>query len=152
MQDVTPMTLMRQLAIFVVRYWNIYWLPKTIMFICTCLSLLLSRLMTNLSVIQLFLCTVWQTGYLNIEILSLVVSFKEQKEKEDFFGNFQMIENDVFSVLLRVCDKENILSPHEESNLRPVDSMLQCSTTKLQRLHGEQGLLQSSCDTCPTNC
>ena len=101
--------------------------------------------MTNLSVIQLFLCTVWQTGYLNIEILSLVVSFKEQKEKEDFFGNFQMIENDVFSVLLRVWDKENILSPHEESNLRPVDSMLQCSTTKPQRLHGEQGLLQSSC-------
>ena len=108
--------------------------------------------MTNLSVIQLFLCTVWQTGYLNIEILSLVVSCKEQKEKEDFFGNFQMIENDVFSVLLRVWDKENILSPHEESNLRPVDSMLQCSTTKPQRLHGEQGLLQSSCDTCPTNC
>ena len=27
-------------------------------------------------------------------------------------------------------DKEKILSPHEESNLRPSDSTLQCSTTE----------------------
>ena len=30
-----------------------------------------------------------------------------------------------------------LLSPHEESNLRPSDSALRCSTTEPQRLHGE---------------
>ena len=30
-----------------------------------------------------------------------------------------------------------LLSPHEEWNLRPSDSALRCSTTELQRLHGE---------------
>ena len=36
-----------------------------------------------------------------------------------------------FFVLSRAWDKEKILSPHEESNLRPSDSALQCSTTFL---------------------
>ena len=40
--------------------------------------------------------------------------------------------------------QKNILSPHEESNLRPSDSALRCSTPELKRLYGEQGLLQSS--------
>ena len=40
--------------------------------------------------------------------------------------------------------QKNILSHHEESNLRPLDSALRCSTTEPQRLYGEQGLLQSS--------
>ena len=40
--------------------------------------------------------------------------------------------------------KKKILSPHEESNLRPSDSVLQCSTTEPQRVHGERGPLQSS--------
>ena len=30
-----------------------------------------------------------------------------------------------------------LLSPHEESNLRPSDSALRCSTTEPKRLHGE---------------
>ena len=34
-------------------------------------------------------------------------------------------------------------SPCEEWNLRPLDSMLRCSTTEPQRLNGEQGLLWS---------
>ena len=39
------------------------------------------------------------------------------------------IAKDVF-VLSRAWDKEKILSPHEESNLRPLDSALRCSTTE----------------------
>ena len=41
-------------------------------------------------------------------------------------------------VLSRAWDREKILSPHEESNLRPSDTALRCSTTEPQRLHGEQ--------------
>ena len=37
----------------------------------------------------------------------------------------------MFYVLSRAWDKEKVLSPHEESNLRPSDSALQCSTTEL---------------------
>ena len=47
-----------------------------------------------------------------------------------------LIWKKMFSVLSWAWDKEKILSPHEESNLRPSDSVL--------RLHGERGLLQSS--------
>ena len=42
------------------------------------------------------------------------------------------IEKRFFFVLSQVWDKEKILSPHEESNLRPLDSALQCSTTEPQ--------------------
>ena len=59
---------------------------------------------------------------------------------------------DVYFVLSRAWDKEKILSPHEESNLRPSDSALQCSTTEPQRLYGERGLLRSSYDTLPAYC
>ena len=52
-----------------------------------------------------------------------------------------------FTVLSRAWDKEKILSPHEESNLRRSDSALRCSTTKPQTLYGEQGPLRSSCMT-----
>ena len=48
------------------------------------------------------------------------------------------IEKDIFCVLSRVWDKEKILSPHEESNLRLSDSTLRCSTTEPQRLYGER--------------
>ena len=41
-------------------------------------------------------------------------------------------------VLSRAWDREKILSPHEESNLRPSDTALRCSTTEPQRLHGER--------------
>ena len=40
--------------------------------------------------------------------------------------------------------QRKILSSHEELNLRPWDSTLQCSTTKPQRFDGEEGPLQSS--------
>ena len=39
-----------------------------------------------------------------------------------------------FFVLSRAWDKEKVLSPHKESNLRPSDSALRCSTTEPQRL------------------
>ena len=42
-------------------------------------------------------------------------------------------------VLSRARDKETILSPHEESNLKPSDSALRCSTTESQRLYREIG-------------
>ena len=45
----------------------------------------------------------------------------------------------MFFVLSRAWDKEKILSPHEESNLRPTDSAPRCTTTELQR-----GLMRSS--------
>ena len=41
----------------------------------------------------------------------------------------------MFFVLLRAWDKEKILSLHEESNSRPSDSSLRCSTTEPQRLY-----------------
>ena len=50
----------------------------------------------------------------------------------------------MFFVLSRAWDKKQILSLHEESNLRPSDSALRCSTTEPQRLYGERGLLRSS--------
>ena len=56
----------------------------------------------------------------------------------------------MFFILSRVWDKETILSPHEESNLRPSDSALRCCATEPQRLHGERGLLRSSFFLCPT--
>ena len=58
----------------------------------------------------------------------------------------------MFFVLSRAWDKEKILNPHEESNLRFSDSALRCSTTEPQRLHGERGLLRSSYDTRPAYC
>ena len=45
-----------------------------------------------------------------------------------------------------------LLSPHEESNLRPSDSALRCSTTESQRLHGKRSLWRSSYDTRPAYC
>ena len=52
----------------------------------------------------------------------------------------------MFLVLSQTWDKEKIASSHMhgESNLRPSDSALQCSTTEPQRLYGEWGPLQSS--------
>ena len=48
--------------------------------------------------------------------------------------------------------KKKFRVPHEESNVRPSDSVVRCSTTKPQRLYGEQGLLRSSEDTLPSSC
>ena len=55
----------------------------------------------------------------------------------------------VFFVLSRAWDNEKNLSPLEESNLRPSYSALRYSTTELQRVNGERGLLRSSYDTRP---
>ena len=49
----------------------------------------------------------------------------------------------MFFVLSYACGKEKILSPHVESNLIPLESMLRYSATEPQRLYGEQGSLQS---------
>ena len=46
------------------------------------------------------------------------------------------IEKGVFRLVTSV-EQRKILSPHEESSLRPSDSALRCSTTEPQRLHGE---------------
>ena len=46
----------------------------------------------------------------------------------------------MFFILSQAWDKEKTLSPHEESNLRPSDSVLQHSTTEPQRLHSERDL------------
>ena len=49
-----------------------------------------------------------------------------------------------FFVLSRACDKEKLLSPRWESNLRRSDFARRYFTTEPQRLLGERGLLQSS--------
>ena len=58
----------------------------------------------------------------------------------------------MFFHLVTSVGQRKILSPHEESNLRPSDSALRCSTTEPQRLYGERGLLRSSYDTRPAYC
>ena len=52
------------------------------------------------------------------------------------------IEKDVFRLVTSVWRNKKILSPHEESNLRPSDSALRCSTIEPQRPSGERGLLE----------
>ena len=59
------------------------------------------------------------------------------------------IKKDVFSFCHERGTKEKILSPHEESSLRPSNSALRCFTTEPHRLHGEWGLLRSSYDKRP---
>ena len=62
--------------------------------------------------------------------------------------NFELskeIEKDVFFLLTWAWDKEKILSPHEESKLRPLDSALQCSTTLPQRLHSNHDAYSPYC-------
>ena len=51
---------------------------------------------------------------------------------------------DVFSSCHERGTKNKILTPCEESNLRPSDSALRRSTTELQRLYGKQGPLRGS--------
>ena len=55
-----------------------------------------------------------------------------------------------FFVLSRACDKEKLLSPRWESNLRPSDFARRYFTTEPQS--GERVLLQSSYDTRPKYC
>ena len=44
------------------------------------------------------------------------------------------------------CHERGTKEGHEESNLKPSDSALRCSTIKPQRLYGERDLLRSSCE------
>ena len=50
------------------------------------------------------------------------------------------IKKDFFHLIMSAGQR----SPHEESNLRPLDFALWCSTTERQRLYGERGPLWSS--------
>ena len=59
------------------------------------------------------------------------------------FGLGKEIEKDVFRLETSV-EQRIILSPYEESNLRPSGSALRCSTTEPERLYGKRGLLRSS--------
>ena len=59
------------------------------------------------------------------------------------FERGKEIEKDVFRLVTSVR-RRKMLSPHEERNLRPLDSALRCSTTEPQRPCGELGLLRSS--------
>ena len=65
-------------------------------------------------------------GVMFVNRISKMGSFELDKEIEKYF----------FFVLSLAWDKEKILNPHEELNLRPPDSVLQCSTTDPQRLYG----------------
>ena len=58
----------------------------------------------------------------------------------------------MFFRLVMSVGQRKILSPHKESNLRPSDSALQCSTTEPHILYGERGLLRSSYDKRPAYC
>ena len=76
---------------------------------------------------------VHMTRVLNTARISNVdgVMFVEKKIRE--MVSFELgkeIKKDVFFVLSQAWDKERILSPREESNFRPSDSALRCSTTE----------------------
>ena len=60
-----------------------------------------------------------------------------------FFLSLLKKQARMFLVFSRVWDKERILSPHKELNLRPSDSLLQSFTNKVKRFYGEQGPLWS---------
>ena len=62
------------------------------------------------------------------------------------------IKKDVLCLVTSMEQRKNSESPPEDSNLRPSDSALRCSTTEPQRLHSEQGLLQNSYDRRPAYC
>ena len=78
-------------------------------------------------------------------------------EKENNIDRDNSIVNDnnkdkeiFFFLLSRACDKEKLLSPRWESNLRPSDFARRYFTTEPQS--GERVLLQSSYDTRPKYC
>ena len=54
-------------------------------------------------------------------------------------------------IIVKNNTQEKMSFKNEESNLRPLDSTLQCSTTEPQRLYSERGLLQSSYDMHPAH-
>ena len=69
------------------------------------------------------------------------------------FEKLNFLLENMFFVLSRARDEEKLLIIHEESNLRPSDSALRCSTTdEPQRLYGERDLLRNSYDTRPAYC
>ena len=58
------------------------------------------------------------------------VMFGNRIRKTASFQLGKEIEKDVFHLVTSVGTKKKILSPYEESNLRPSDSALRCSTTE----------------------
>ena len=85
---------------------------------------------------------IWHAYCILVESATLIVlsCFVNRLRKMVSFELGKEIEKDVFFILSWTWDKEKLLSPHEESNLRPLNSVLWCSTTKPQSLYGEQGL------------
>ena len=64
------------------------------------------------------------------------------------FVDRKYVAKDFYCLITSVGQEKNSES-HEELNLRPSDSTLQCFTTEPERLHSEWGLLQSSYDMHP---
>ena len=84
----------------------------------------------------------------------LVTARKRCSEQTFCLTSAQQIDStgkDVFRLFVSVRQGKNAV-PHEESNLRPSDSALRCSTTEPQRLYGERSLLRSSYNTRPAYC
>ena len=86
---------------------------------------------------------------MNRRKISCVTVCAKSERKVSFYStqiasNTWNFEKDVFLCFYERGTKKKILSPHEESNLRPTDSAHWCSTTEPQRLHGERGQLRSS--------
>ena len=86
-----------------------------------------------------------------ISNVNSIVFVDRNKRDGKFWAQLRNREK-FFFILSGGWDKEKIMSPYEESNLTPLNSALWCSTTELQRLHREQGLLRSSCDMRPACC
>ena len=68
-------------------------------------------------------------GHLVSEALHLRISV-QTGTRLAFLENFPFKWRKMFFVLSRAWDKEKSLIPQEESNLRPSDSALRCSTTE----------------------
>ena len=75
-------------------------------------------------------------------VSNLNLSWQGMIDKQFLLTYYQYKERCFLSCHERGTKKKN-LSPHEESNLKPSNSVLRCSTTEPQRLHGERGLVQS---------
>ena len=87
-----------------------------------------------------------------ISNVNSIMFVDRNKRDGKFWAQLRNREKWCFFILSGGWDKEKIMSPYEESNLTPLNSALWCSTTELQRLHREQGLLRSSCDVRPACC
>ena len=105
---------------------NFYFLKiSTVIKISTVFSLLLSVFKLNFNISE---CLRFQAGKTGQEIKKLHVN----RIRESVSFNLVKKYRKMFAVLSRAWDIEKILSLHEETNLRPLDSALRCSTTEKQ--------------------